>query len=59
MTIKDNGKGFALSETMGDLVKGGRLGLAGMQERIELLNGSLKLESEPGKGAAVIVEAPV
>lgn len=59
MTIKDNGKGFVLSETMGDLVKGGRLGLAGMQERVELLNGSLKLESEPGKGAAVIVEAPV
>ena len=59
ITIKDNGKGFALQETMGDLVKAGRLGLAGMQERIELLNGSLKLESEPGKGTAVIVEAPV
>lgn len=59
MTIKDNGRGFAFSETIGDLVKGGKLGLAGMQERIELLNGSLKLDSEPGKGTAVIVEAPV
>jgi PAS domain S-box-containing protein len=58
ITIKDNGRGFDLPETMGDLVKAGRLGLAGMQERIELLNGSLKLESEPGKGTSVIVEAP-
>lgn len=59
MTIRDNGKGFALPETMGDLVKAGRLGLAGMQERIQLLNGSLKIESEPGRGTTVTVEAPV
>ncbi len=59
MTISDNGKGFALPEKMGDLLKRGKLGLAGMQERIQLLNGSLKIESEPGKGATVTVEAPV
>jgi PAS domain S-box-containing protein len=59
ITVKDNGKGFALPETMDDLVKAGRLGLAGMQERIQLLNGSLKIESEPGRGTTVTVEAPV
>jgi PAS domain S-box-containing protein len=59
ITIRDNGKGFILPETMGDLVKAGRLGLAGMQERIQLLNGSLKIESEPGKGTTVTVEAPI
>ena len=59
ITVKDNGKGFALPETMGDLVKAGRLGLAGMQERIQLLNGSLKIESETGRGTTVTVEAPV
>jgi PAS domain S-box-containing protein len=59
ITVKDNGKGFDLPETMGDLVKAGRLGLAGMQERIQLLNGSLKIESEPGRGTTVTVEAPV
>jgi PAS domain S-box-containing protein len=57
--VKDNGKGFAMPETMGNMVKEGRLGLAGMQERIQLLNGSLKIQSEPGKGTAVIVEAPI
>jgi PAS domain S-box-containing protein len=59
IAIRDNGKGFILPETMGDLVKAGRLGLAGMQERIQLLNGSLKIESEPGKGTTVTVEAPI
>jgi len=59
ITVSDNGKGFALPEAMGDLVKAGRLGLAGMQERIQLLNGSLKIESEPGRGTTVMVEAPI
>jgi len=59
ITVRDNGKGFTLPGTMGDLVKGGRLGLAGMQERIQLLNGILKVESQPGKGTTVTVEAPI
>lgn len=57
--MRDNGKGFVLPETMGNMVKEGRLGLVGMQERIQLLNGSLKIQSEPGKGTVVIVEAQI
>ena len=59
MTIKDNGKGFALRSSMGDLTKDGKLGLAGMQERARLLGGSLEVESEPDKGATVTIEAPI
>ncbi|MCJ7521943.1 MAG: PAS domain S-box protein [Dehalococcoidia bacterium] len=59
ITVKDNGKGFQLQSPMGDLTKTGKLGLAGMKERARLLGGSLKVESEPGKGTTVIVEAPV
>ena len=59
MTVSDNGKGFELPERMGDLASVGKLGLAGMQERARLLGGSLKVESEPGKGTRVAVEAPV
>jgi PAS domain S-box-containing protein len=59
ITVKDNGKGFDIPETTGDLVKQGRLGLAGMQERIQLIGGSLKIESKSGEGTAVVVEAPV
>jgi len=58
ITIKDNGEGFDLPETTGDLVKRGRLGLAGMQERIQLVRGSLKMKSSPGEGTMVVIEAP-
>jgi PAS domain S-box-containing protein len=58
ITVKDNGRGFDLPETTGDLVKQGRLGLAGMQERIQLIGGSLEIESEPGEGTIVVIEAP-
>ncbi len=58
ITVKDNGQGFYLPETTGDLVKRGRLGLAGMQERIKLVGGSLKISSKPGKGTIVTIEAP-
>jgi PAS domain S-box-containing protein len=59
IAVKDNGKGFAIPEAVGDLVKEGRFGLAGMHERIQLLGGSLKIDSAPGKGTTVSVEAPV
>ncbi len=57
--IRDNGKGFELPKTLGELSRTGKLGLVGMEERARLLGGSLSLESEPGKGTTVVVEAPV
>jgi PAS domain S-box-containing protein len=59
VTISDNGTGFEPPEDLGALTPTGKLGLAGMQERVQLLGGKLKLESKPGKGTKVIVEAPV
>ena len=59
LTVKDNGKGFELPERIGDLAAGGKLGLAGMQERAQLIEGTLSLHSEPGKGTTVTVEAPI
>jgi PAS domain S-box-containing protein len=58
ITVKDNGQGFYLPETTGDLVKLGKLGLAGMQERIQLIGGNLKISSKPGRGTTVIIEEP-
>ena len=57
--VRDNGKGFELPKTLGELSRTGKLGLMGMEERARLLGGSLRLESEPGKGTTVIIEAPV
>jgi PAS domain S-box-containing protein len=59
LKVRDNGKGFELPSRIGDLASTGRLGLAGMRERIQLINGNLKMESEPGKGTKVAVEVPV
>jgi len=59
VTISDNGKGFKPPESLGALTPTGKLGLAGMQERVQLLGGRLKLESKPGKGTKIFVEAPV
>ena len=59
ITIKDNGNGFDPPMLAGDLARKGKLGLAGMQERARLLGGSAKVESEPGKGTTVTIEAPI
>jgi len=58
ITVRDNGKGFYLQEKTGDLIKRGRLGLTGMRERIQLVGGSLKISSRPGKGTTVTIESP-
>jgi len=59
LTVKDNGKGFELPKRVGDLASTGKLGLAGMQERAQLIGGMLTLHSEPGKGTTVTVEVPI
>jgi two-component system sensor histidine kinase DegS len=59
LTISDEGKGFGLPERMDDLTVAGKLGLAGMRERAQLIGGSLSLESEPGKGTTVTLEVSI
>ncbi len=52
--IEDDGRGFAAGE-QGD----GGLGLIGMRERVELVNGRFEIESSEGAGTTLIVEVPV
>ncbi len=59
VTVGDDGKGFELPERMGDLARSGKLGLAGMQERAQLLGGVLTIDSKPGKGTRLIMEVPL
>lgn len=53
--IEDNGQGFEVDTV--DTV--GRMGLYGMQERAQLLNGSCSIDSEPGAGTMVQFKVPV
>lgn len=57
--VRDNGRGFELPAKISDFSRGAKLGLVGMEERVRLLGGRLEIETEPGKGTSVIVEAPV
>lgn len=58
-TVMDDGKGFELPRTLGELSRSGKLGLAGMEERVRLLGGSLIVQSRLGKGTVVAIKAPV
>jgi signal transduction histidine kinase len=55
MTIKDNGKGFRLGN-INKYTKQDKLGIIGIQERVRLLDGALKINSRPGKGTTISVE---
>ena len=59
ITVSDNGKGFNLPENIGDLARDGKLGLAGMQERAQLVGGTLTVQSQPHKGTSITVELSV
>jgi len=54
--IRDNGTGFHVTGKITDLVRSGRLGLVGMEERVKLLDGSLEVTSEPGEGTTLTVK---
>ena len=59
ITISDDGIGFQPPESLGELLHAGKLGLAGIQERVQLLGGSLKLKSKRGKGTTVVASIPI
>ena len=56
MTISDDGHGFDPSAVTG--TRGRRLGLLGMRERAEMVGGTVRFDSAPGRGATVRVELP-
>ncbi|MBI2317223.1 MAG: sensor histidine kinase [Betaproteobacteria bacterium] len=56
LTVADDGCGF---DSAARLVLPTRsLGMVGMRERVESIGGRLRVESAPGEGTRVIVEAP-
>jgi two-component system CheB/CheR fusion protein len=57
MEIRDNGKAFPV-KTVFFAKNPKRLGLVGMKERIEMIGGTLTIESLPGVGTTVRAEIP-
>ncbi len=58
LRIEDNGRGFDPS-SVAQRVDRPHLGLIGMQERVELLGGTLTVEAAPGAGTSVQVRIPI
>ncbi len=58
LKINDNGVGCQLVPASGDTVPPKSLGLQGMEERANLLGGTFRLTSEPGKGTTISVTIP-
>jgi PAS domain S-box-containing protein len=54
--IDDDGQGFDVETVMSGPVENRRLGLMGMQERIQLVNGEFKIDS--GAGTTIVVTIP-
>jgi two-component system sensor histidine kinase DegS len=54
--IVDNGQGFNVPDSIEDYTESGRLGLMGMQERADLINGTLTVYSSPGQGTILKLE---
>ena len=61
LDVTDNGKGFAVEELKTrkfDRLKGG-FGIEGIRERVELIRGSMLIQSTPGKGTNLHIDIPL
>jgi light-regulated signal transduction histidine kinase (bacteriophytochrome) len=59
MIIEDNGRGFQVEGSGLADVPSKRLGMLGMRERLTLVNGTLEVESEPGRGTTLFINIPL
>ena len=57
LTVRDDGPGFMPGEQVG--VAQGHFGLQGMRERMERLDGTLRIQSAPGRGTTIHADAPL
>ncbi|MFC1897521.1 histidine kinase, partial [Chloroflexota bacterium] len=56
--IRDNGRGFNLSQTLDSAISVGHMGLLGMKQRAEILGGDIKIKTSEKTGTAIILSLP-
>lgn len=59
LKIADDGRGFDVATALDHGAEGRHLGLLGMRERVESMNGSLTIASAPGSGTEVGARIPI
>jgi signal transduction histidine kinase len=58
LTVRDDGAGFDVAEARKRAARGESQGLLGMQERVALASGELRVESAPGSGTTIRARIP-
>jgi len=58
LRIEDDGKGFNVRERLTAASKEKRMGLRSMEERVNLLNGKMRIQSHPKEGTKIFIEVP-
>ena len=58
LEIQDDGVGFDLEQVQVNYEKRDSLGMVNLYERAELVNGILKIDSQPGRGTRILVTIP-
>ncbi len=56
--VSNNGVGFDPDKMQNLAESGGGFGLSSIRQRLEVLGGSLKVDSTPGKGTRMVIQAP-
>jgi signal transduction histidine kinase/ligand-binding sensor domain-containing protein len=59
VSVEDDGAGFDVGETMEHAATGKAIGLLGMQERVDMVGGTIDIESVPGAGTRIRVRLPL
>jgi signal transduction histidine kinase len=59
LTVRDDGVGFDVAAERERAARGQSTGLLGMQERVDLLGGQMRIESTPGLGSTIYVRLPL
>jgi PAS domain S-box-containing protein len=59
MEVQDWGCGFDGAKQETSSAQGEHIGLPGMEERMKLLDGRLRVLSQPGQGTLIVAEAPL
>jgi len=59
LTIIDNGEGFRIPKSTGVLAERGKMGIIGMRQKAELLNGKLNNKSKVDKGTLIYCKSNV
>jgi signal transduction histidine kinase len=58
LRVEDDGKGFVIPDSLGQFGLQGHFGLMGIKERVEMLDGTLRVESAPRRGSQITIDIP-